>query len=67
MGDMIPQGDDPDVAIRRIQGMIDSMTKQERRDPDIIDLGRRRRIAAAAASSRTTSSSSWCSSIRCAA
>jgi len=25
--------------------MIDSMTKEERRNPDVIDLGRRRRIA----------------------
>jgi signal recognition particle subunit SRP54 len=46
MGDMIPEGEDPEVAIKRIQGMIDSMTKAERRDPDIIDIGRRRRIAA---------------------
>jgi signal recognition particle subunit SRP54 len=45
MGDMIPEGEDPDVAIKRIQGMIDSMTKDERRDPDVIDLSRRRRIA----------------------
>src|SRR5262249_49125276 len=46
MGDMIPEGEDPEVAIKRIQGMIDSMTKEERRDPDMIDIGRRRRIAA---------------------
>ena len=45
MGDLIPEGEDPDVAIKRIQGMVDSMTKQERTDPDIIDLSRRRRIA----------------------
>jgi len=45
MGDMIPEGEDPDVAIRRIQGLIDSMTKEERRNPDIIDMSRRRRIA----------------------
>src|SRR5207253_2316761 len=31
---------------KRIQGMIDSMTKQERRNPDVIDINRRRRIAA---------------------
>jgi signal recognition particle subunit SRP54 len=31
--------------MRRIQGMIDSMTKEERRNPDVIDMGRRRRIA----------------------
>jgi signal recognition particle subunit SRP54 len=46
MGDMIPEGEDPEVAFKRIQGMIDSMTKEERRNPDIIDLNRRRRIAA---------------------
>jgi signal recognition particle subunit SRP54 len=45
MGDLIPDGEDPDVAIKRIQGMVDSMTKAERADPDIIDLSRRRRIA----------------------
>ena len=45
MGDMIPEGEDPEEAFRRIQGMIDSMTKEERRNPDIIDLNRRRRIA----------------------
>jgi hypothetical protein len=37
---------DPEVAFKRIQGMIDSMTKTERVNPDIIDLTRRRRIAA---------------------
>jgi signal recognition particle subunit SRP54 len=45
MQDMIPDGEDPDVAINRVQGMIDSMTKEERKNPDIIDLSRRRRIA----------------------
>jgi signal recognition particle subunit SRP54 len=45
MGEMIPEGEDPEEAIKRIQGMIDSMTKKERHDPDIIDLSRRRRIA----------------------
>lgn len=45
MGEMIPEGEDPDVAVKRIQGMIDSMTKEERKNPDIIDLARRRRIA----------------------
>jgi signal recognition particle subunit SRP54 len=45
MSEMIPEGEDPDVAVKRIQGMIDSMTKEERRNPDVIDLGRRRRIA----------------------
>jgi signal recognition particle subunit SRP54 len=46
MGDMIPEGEDPEEAIKRIQGMIDSMTKEERRNPDVIDIPRRRRIAA---------------------
>ncbi len=45
MADMIPEGEDPEVALKRVQGMIDSMTKKERNDPDLIDAGRRRRIA----------------------
>ena len=41
-----PRGRGPrGSACKRIQGMIDSMTKEERRNPDIIDLSRRRRIA----------------------
>jgi len=46
MNDMIPEGEDPEQAVKRIQGMIDSMTREERRDPDVIDINRRRRIAA---------------------
>jgi signal recognition particle subunit SRP54 len=46
MSEMIPEGEDPEDAFRRIQGMIDSMTKEERRNPDVIDINRRRRIAA---------------------
>ncbi len=46
MSEMIPEGEDPEKALGRIQGMIDSMTKEERRNPDIIDTNRRRRIAA---------------------
>ncbi len=46
MGEMIPEGEDPELAFKRIQGMIDSMSKVERKDPDLIDLSRRRRIAA---------------------
>lgn len=46
MSEMIPEGEDPEAALKRVQGMIDSMTKEERRNPDIIDLSRRRRIAA---------------------
>ncbi len=45
MGDMIPEGEDPEAAFTRLQGMIDSMTKAERKNPDIIDINRRRRIA----------------------
>jgi signal recognition particle subunit SRP54 len=45
MGDLISDDEDPDVAVKRIQGMIDSMTKDERKNPDVIDLSRRRRIA----------------------
>ncbi len=43
---MIPEGEDPEAAVKRIRGMIDSMTKEERRNPDVIDINRRRRIAA---------------------
>src|SRR6516165_235196 len=46
MSDMIPEGEDPEEGLKRIQGMIDGMTKAERRNPDMIDLSRRRRIAA---------------------
>src|SRR5215212_399374 len=45
MSEMIPEGEDPEVALKRVQGMIDAMTKKERNDPDVIDAGRRRRIA----------------------
>jgi signal recognition particle subunit SRP54 len=43
---MIPENEDPEEAVKRIRGMIDSMTKEERRNPDAIDINRRRRIAA---------------------
>jgi signal recognition particle subunit SRP54 len=46
MSEMIPEGEDPEEAITRIRGMIDSMTREERRNPDVIDISRRRRIAA---------------------
>jgi signal recognition particle subunit SRP54 len=46
MEGLIPEGEDPEEAMGRIQGIIDSMTKAERRNPDIIDISRRRRIAA---------------------
>lgn len=45
MSEMIPEGEDPEVALKRVQGMIDSMTKKERAEPDLIDTPRRRRIA----------------------
>lgn len=39
-------GMDPDKDLRRLRGMIHSMTPQERENPDKIDRGRRHRIAA---------------------
>ena len=39
-------GIDADEEIKRIQGIIDSMTPAERKRPDLIDISRRRRIAA---------------------
>jgi signal recognition particle subunit SRP54 len=39
---------DTDGELRRVGGMIDSMTKDERRNPKLIDQSRRRRIAAGA-------------------
>jgi signal recognition particle subunit SRP54 len=45
MSELIPDGEDPELALKRIRGMIDSMTKEERRNPDVIDMSRRRRIA----------------------
>ena len=30
MADMIPEGEDPEVALKRVQGIIDSMTKKEK-------------------------------------
>jgi signal recognition particle subunit SRP54 len=50
MADMIPEGEDPEQALKQIQGMIDSMTREERRNPDVIDISRRRRIAAGSGS-----------------
>jgi signal recognition particle subunit SRP54 len=46
MDGLIPEGEDPESSVRRIQGIVDSMTKEERRNPDVIDINRRRRIAA---------------------
>jgi signal recognition particle subunit SRP54 len=39
------EGVDADGEVQRIQGIIDSMTPGERRDPNQIDISRRRRIA----------------------
>jgi signal recognition particle subunit SRP54 len=41
-------GIDPDGEVQRIQGIIDSMTPDERRNPHLIDIPRRRRISAGA-------------------
>ena len=41
-------GMDADGEVRRIQGIIDSMTAQERANPHLIDISRRRRIASGA-------------------
>jgi signal recognition particle subunit SRP54 len=41
-------GIDADSEVKRIQGIIDSMTPTERSRPDLIDASRRRRIAAGA-------------------
>jgi signal recognition particle subunit SRP54 len=45
MSEMIPEGEDPEEALKRVQGIIDSMTIKERNDPDSIDNSRRKRIA----------------------
>ncbi len=42
------EGVDADGEVRRIQGIIDSMTSAERTRPESIDISRRRRIAAGA-------------------
>lgn len=47
MSGMIPDGEEPETAFQRIQGIIDAMTEDERCDPDGIDLSHRQRIAAA--------------------
>jgi signal recognition particle subunit SRP54 len=42
------EGVDADTEVKRIQGIIDSMTPAERANPELIDIPRRRRIAAGA-------------------
>jgi len=44
MRDMTREGEDPEESFRRIEAMIDVMTDEERRNPDIIDQSRRERI-----------------------
>ena len=46
MGDRITGGEDTEPGLRRVRGMIDAMTKQERDSPDLLDSPRCRRIAA---------------------
>jgi signal recognition particle subunit SRP54 len=46
VADMMGGDADPEQDLKQIEGIIDSMTPQERENPDIIDIGRRRRIAA---------------------
>ena len=46
MGGQMDDLDLDDKSINRIEGIVHSMTPQERRDPEIIDSSRRRRIAA---------------------
>jgi signal recognition particle subunit SRP54 len=48
MGSQVDELDMDDNAIGKMEGLVHSMTKQERQDPDIIDSSRRRRIAAGA-------------------
>jgi signal recognition particle subunit SRP54 len=45
LGEMIPDGEEPETAFKRIQGIIDAMTEDERRNPEIIDSNRLHRIA----------------------
>jgi signal recognition particle subunit SRP54 len=46
--DRITGGEDTQQGLRRIRGMIDAMTKEERDSPDVLDKPRCRRIAAGA-------------------
>ncbi|HKB35610.1 MAG TPA: signal recognition particle protein [Gemmataceae bacterium] len=45
MSEVLQNAEDPEEALNRFQGIIDSMTKEERRNPDMIDASRRRLIA----------------------
>jgi signal recognition particle subunit SRP54 len=46
--DRITSGEDTEQGLRRIQGMIDAMTREERDTPELLDDSRCRRIAAGA-------------------
>jgi len=46
MGNQMDELDFDDKSINRMEGIVHSMTLQERRDPDLINSSRRRRIAA---------------------
>ena len=48
MGSQMADMDFDDSQINRMEGIVHSMTLQERRDPDVIDSSRRRRVAAGA-------------------
>jgi signal recognition particle subunit SRP54 len=48
MGSQLEDMDFDESELRRMEGIVHSMTIAERRDPDIIDSSRRRRIAAGA-------------------
>ena len=48
MGDRITGSEDTQPSLRRIRGLLDAMTRQERDSPGILDDPRRRRIAAGA-------------------
>src|SRR5262249_43612478 len=47
-GDRITEGESTGPSLRRIQGVIDAMTRKERGSPDLLDDPRCRRIAAGA-------------------
>ena len=46
--DRITRREDPEQGLRRIRGMIDAMTREERVSPEVLDKPRCRRIAAGA-------------------
>ena len=47
MSGMVSDDEEPKAALRRVEKMIDAMTREERREPDRIDETARVRIAAA--------------------